>query len=95
MWVSPGLDRRLVHVVLRADVERMSIADTWRLVGETAERLSLCRPGYHSVRRLVLRERERRAARRAAIADAVDELWSHTGTDYETLARRLAETRRR
>ena len=71
----------------------MSIADTWRLVGDTAEGLALCRPGYHSVRRLVLRERERRAERRAAIADAVDELWSYTGTDYEALVRRLVETR--
>ena len=94
MWFSPRLDRRLVEAVLTADVEAMSIADTWRLVGETAERLGLCRPGYHSVRWLVVRERERRAERRAAIADAIDELWSYTGTDYETLARRFAQTRR-
>jgi hypothetical protein len=44
---------------------------------------------------IVLEERERRAARREAIAGAVDELWSYTGTDYETFARRLAGTRRR
>lgn len=94
MWFSPRLDRRLVEVVFEADVERLSIAETWRLVGERAERLALCRPGYHSVRQLVLRERERRAERRDAIVDAVEELWSYTGTDYETLARRLAATRR-
>ena len=94
MWFSPRLDPRLLQVVLTADVERMSIADIWRLVGETAERLALCRPGYHSVRQLVIRERKRRAGRRAAISDAIEELWSYTGTDYETLARRLAETRR-
>ncbi len=95
MWFSPRLDRRLVEAVLEADVERLSIADTWRLVGERAERLALCRPGYHSVRQLVVQERERRAERRAAIVDALEELWSYTGTDYATLARRLAETRRR
>ncbi len=95
MWFSPRLDRRLVEAVLEADVERLSIAEIWRLVGERAEGLALCRPGYHSVRQLVVHERERRAERRAAIVDALEELWSYTGTDYETLARRLAETRRR
>lgn len=95
MWFSPRLDRRLVEAVLEADVERLSIAEIWRLVGERAEGLTLCRPGYHSVRQLVVQERGRRAERRAAIVDAVDELWSYTGTDYETLARRLADTGRR
>jgi hypothetical protein len=91
---SARLDTRLVDVVRTADVERSSIADIWRVAGETADRLGLCRPGYHSVLRLVRDERERRAARRAAIVEAIDELWSHTGTDYETLVRRLAKTRR-
>ena len=94
MQFSPRLDARLIEVVRTAEVERMSVAETWRLVGETAERLSLCRPGYHSVLRLVLEERDRRAARRAAITDAVSEVWSYTGIDYQALARRLAETRR-
>ena len=94
MWFSPRLDRRLGEVVSKADVERLTIAETWRLVGGRAERLALCRPGYHSVRQLVMRERERRAEQRAAIVDAVEELWSYTGTDYEALARRLADTRR-
>jgi hypothetical protein len=95
MDFSPRLDRRLADAVCRADVERASVADVWRSVGETAGRLGLCRPGYHSVRRLVLEERERRAARREAIADAVGELWSYTGTDYEALATRLARSARR
>ena len=95
MKFSPTLEDPLVDAVRRADVERLSIADVWRLAGETALQLGLCRPGYHSVLRIVLDERERRATRREAIAAAVDEVWAHHGTGYETLARRLAETRRR
>jgi hypothetical protein len=92
---SPRIDRRLVAAVLEADVERLEIAAVWRSVGRTADRLGLCRPGYHSVRTLVLQERERRAARREAIADAVAELWAYTGIDYEELVTRLAQTSRR
>jgi hypothetical protein len=91
---SPRIDRRLVEVACRSDVDRLTIAAVWRSVGCAADQLELCRPGYHSVRTLVLDERERRAARREAIAEALAELWSYTGTDYETLVRRLARTAR-
>ena len=76
------------------DVERLPIAAVWRLTGATADELGICRPGYHSVLRMALEERERRAARREAISDAVNELWSYTGTDYETLVRKLEDARR-
>jgi hypothetical protein len=76
------------------DVERLSIAEVWREAGSLSVRLGVSRPGYHSILRLVLEERGRRAERREAILQAVDELWSYTGTDYETLVRRLVETRR-
>jgi hypothetical protein len=92
MDFAPRLDPRLVEAVQHADVERLSIADVWRLAGAEAGRLGLCRPGYHSILRLVLAERERRAARREAIAEAVDELWAFTGTDLEKLAKRLRAT---
>jgi hypothetical protein len=95
MEFAPRLDRRLVEAVQHADVERLSIADVWRLVGVEAGRLGLCRPGYHAILRLVLVERERRAARREAIAEAVDELWALTGTDVPKLVRGLDATRRR
>lgn len=94
MQFSPRLDDRVVATIRRADVERMSIADVWRQAGETAERLGLCRPGYHSVLRLVLAERKRRAERRDAILDGIDQLWAEHGVDYEVLARRLSRTRR-
>jgi hypothetical protein len=92
---SPLLHDRLVHVVRRADVERMSIADVWRLAGAEAGRLGLCRPGYHSILALVLEEREHRTARREAVLDAVDELWAYTGPDISGLIERLGDTRRR
>ena len=94
MKFSPRLDHRLVETVQAMDVERLSIAAVWRLAGATAAELGLCRPGYHSVLRITLEERERRAARREAISDAVSELWSYTGTDYETVVRRLVSARR-
>jgi hypothetical protein len=92
---APRVDHRLVEVVQHADVERSSIADVWRLVGAEAEHLGVSRPGYHSILRLVLAERERRAARREAIAEAVGELWAFTGTDVEKLVGRLRTTQRR
>ncbi|MGZ8688160.1 MAG: hypothetical protein ACXWZP_07005 [Gaiellaceae bacterium] len=94
MKFSPQLHDRLVHAVRSMDVERMSIADAWRLAGGEAERLGLCRPGYHSVLARVLDERERRIARREAILGAVDELWAFTGPDISGLIDRLSETRR-
>jgi hypothetical protein len=84
----------VVEAVRRMDVERLSIADVWREAGRLSVRLGTARPGYHSVLRLVLEERGRRAERREAISQALDELWFYTGTDYETLVRRLVETRR-
>ena len=76
------------------DVDRRSIADVWREAGDIANELGNIRPCYHSILRIVLEERRRRADRRAAVAQAIDELWAYRGIDYGALARRLAETRR-
>ena len=91
MRFSPRLDAVLVETVRRADVERMSIAEVWRQASEAAERLGLCRPGYHSILAIVIDERRRREQRREALADAAGELWAYKGVDYATLARRLAD----
>jgi hypothetical protein len=40
------------------------VAETWRLIGETAAKVGLPHPSYPHVRRLVAAERRRRAARR-------------------------------
>ena len=77
------------------DVEHLSIAEAWRAAGDVAVKLGVPRPGYHSVLRIVLDERDRRACRREAIVEALDEAWSLTGTDYEKLVTRLARTRPR
>jgi hypothetical protein len=95
MRSSPRLDPVLVEAVRRTDVERLSSAEVWREAGELADRLGIARPGYHSVLAIVRAERSRRVERRAALVEAVDELWDYTGIDYATLARHLVDTRRR
>ena len=59
------LDPILVESVRRMDVERLSVADVWRQAGALAVSLGLIRPSYHSVLKIVLTERRRRAERRA------------------------------
>ena len=64
--VAPN-DSRLVDLVRLLDREGVSVAETWRVVGEGAERLGLWRPGYGLVRRLVRLERRRRELRAQTI----------------------------
>ena len=56
------------------DRDDVSMAATWRAVGDAAWELGLSRPGYHVVRKLVRVERLRRAARTATRAAALDVL---------------------
>jgi hypothetical protein len=70
--ISPN-DPRVAVLVGALDREEARIAETWRSVGEAAERLGLRRPSYQHVRRLVLIERRRQAVRgraRGVLADA-------------------------
>ena len=60
-------DSRLVDLVRLLDRDGVSVAQTWRAVGEGAERLGLWRPGYGLVRRLVRLERRRREVRAQTI----------------------------
>ena len=64
--VAPN-DSRLVDLVRLLDRDGVPIAQTWRAVGEGAERLALMRPGYGLVRRLVRLERRRREIRAQTI----------------------------
>lgn len=91
---APRLDAAVVDSVRRADVDRRSIADMWREAGDLANSRGAIRPSYHSILKIVLEERRRRADRRQAVTQAIDELWAYRGIDYGALARRLAETRR-
>ena len=67
-------DRRIRDLVVALDRDDVSMAETWRAVGEAAWKLGLRRPGYHVVRELARAERARREARgqtRRAAAEAV------------------------
>jgi hypothetical protein len=57
--LSPN-DPGIAVLVVELDREDVSIAQTWRDVGEAAERLGMRRPSYQHVRRLVRIERRRR-----------------------------------
>ena len=60
-------DPRLLDLVRLLDRDEVPVAQTWRAVGEGAERLGLWRPGYGLLRRLVRLERRRRQLRAATI----------------------------
>ena len=94
MRFAPRLDPAVVESVRRMDVDRRSIADMWREAADIANSRGAIRPSYHSILRVVLEERRRRADRREAVTQAIDELWAYRGVDYGALARRLTETRR-
>ena len=61
-------DPRLVDLVRLLDRDGVPVAQTWRAVGEGAERLGLWRPGYGLARKLVRLERWRRQIRAATVA---------------------------
>jgi hypothetical protein len=61
-------DARLMDLVRLLDRDGVPIAQTWREVGEGAERLGLRRPGYGLVRQLVRIERRRREVRAEVIS---------------------------
>jgi hypothetical protein len=52
---------RLLVALQRADDGKRPIAEVWRAVGATAERLGQPRPSYECVRLVVTAERRRRA----------------------------------
>jgi hypothetical protein len=67
-------DPRVHALVVALDRDDVSIAATWRAVGDAAWEMGLSRPGYHAVRELVRVERLRRTARTATRAAALDVL---------------------
>jgi hypothetical protein len=62
-------DAAIHRLASRLDRPDQPIAETWRLVCDSADRAGLRRPSYANVRRLVLGERRRRAE----LAAVVDE----------------------
>lgn len=57
--ISPN-DPRVAVLVSELDDPHAPVAETWRQVAGTAERLGMRRPSYQHVRRLVRIERRRR-----------------------------------
>ena len=84
---------RLRELVAALDEDGAPAAATWRLVGETAAKVGLPRPSYPHVRRLVVTDRRRRAARdelRDAIREAAATLAAGRAPGYDyTLGRLL------
>jgi hypothetical protein len=69
---APRLDRRLVAAVAHLDNEWAPIAETNRRVGSLAAAIGLPRPSYQQIRLLVHDAREKKAARREALALILD-----------------------
>jgi predicted nucleic acid-binding protein len=73
--ISPN-DPRVAVLVAALDREDEPAAETWRRVGEAAERLGLRRPSYQHVRRLVKVERAARKVRGEEREVVKDALWA-------------------
>lgn len=90
---------KLLHdLVVALDEDDVSMAETWRAVGDAAWKQGLPRPGYHVVRDLVRTERAQRHARRAtreAILGAFEAMPSALLLDQRRAIERLSEARRR
>lgn len=87
----------LQDLVVALDEDAVSMAETWRAVGEAAWKLGLRRPGYHAVRAVVRAERARREARKATREAAIGlfaSLPSQLVLDQRRAIERLAEARR-
>ena len=78
------------------DEAEVPFAETWRRVGEAADRLGLTRPGYHLVRILARAERLRRRARtevRQAALGVLGAVGSPLAIDVKIAADKLREAR--
>jgi hypothetical protein len=77
MEFSPRVEERLA-LALRSLSADQPIAETWRELGEIADRLGVPRPGYTTARRLVRHERKRRADVTARLEGAIDLYTTHS-----------------
>ena len=89
-------DVRIQVLVATLDEDDVPFAETWRAVGEAADRLGLSRPGYHLVRLLARAERLGRRARtevRQAALGVVGAVGSPLAIDVKIAAEKLREAR--
>ena len=69
--LAPRIPRALLEAVVRLDDESRPIAETYRRVGEEADRLGLTRPSYQRIRELVHESRRIRRARGPSTASVL------------------------
>ncbi len=74
MRFAPRLHPYLVEYLWTIDDGERPVAELWRDVAREAERVGCPGPGYHTVRRIIRAERERRTARNEALLTAVTEV---------------------
>ena len=89
-------DVRIQVLVATFDGADAPYAETWRAVGEAADRLGLTCPGYHLVRILARAERLRRRARtevRQAALGVLGAVGSPLAMDVRIAAEKLGEAR--
>ena len=94
MHFSPRLHEFLLRRAWAHDDGCLSIAEIWRRVRRDAEELGLVTPGYHTIRRIVGVERERRAAQREALLTAVEEAFRWAPDPLRILDHLAAAARR-
>lgn len=80
---SPRLDPRLVLAAFDLDRPDQPAAETWRAVGAVAEELGLPRPGYDTIRRLVVTHRDRRAEIRELLGPVANDLFRGYPTAWD------------
>jgi hypothetical protein len=72
--LAPRIRHSLLEAVVRFDDETRPIAETYRRVGEEADRLGLTRPSYQRIRELVHESRRLRRQRGPSTARVLAEV---------------------
>jgi hypothetical protein len=69
--LAPRIRRQLLEALVRFDDEARPIAETYRRVGEEADRLGFTRPSYQRIRELVHESRRIRRGQRPSTASVL------------------------
>jgi hypothetical protein len=75
---APRISRRLLETLVRLDDRSVPIAETYRRVGEEADRRGLTRPSYQRIRVLIHQARRQRAQRGQSTAELLLEVMAQS-----------------